>query len=320
MLAPHRPPRLVHRRLRHRDPVGAHVGDETRAPAVEIDPLVERLRDPHRVPHAEAEPARGLLLQRRRGEGRCGAPPHRPALDRDRRERALANPPGGRLRQLPRRQPAAVHRGSVQPAQPCREPCPGRRRDHRLHGPVFLRDESLDLRLARADEAQRHRLHPPGRPAPRRLAPHQRRQPVPHQVVERAPRLLRAHQVHVQAARARHRRAHPLGRDLAEGDPLDRLVSERVLLPEPAQHLPGDRLALTVRVGGEDQPLGIAERRPDRPQRPRRAPPRGLVDHREALVGLHRARLRRQVPHVTVAGKHPPAAPEKPPDSPRLGR
>ena len=29
MLAPHRPPRLVHRRLRHRDPVRAHVGDET---------------------------------------------------------------------------------------------------------------------------------------------------------------------------------------------------------------------------------------------------------------------------------------------------
>ena len=292
----------------------------TRAPAVEIDPLVERLRDPHRVAHAEAEPARGLLLQRRRGEGRGGAPPHRPALDRDRRERALADAPGGRLRRLPRRQPAAVDRRPVQPAQPGREPRPGRRRGHRLHGPVFLRNEGLDLGLARADEAQRHRLHPPGRPAARRLAPHQRRQPVADQVVERTARLLRLHQVHVQAARARHRRAHPLGRDLAEGDPLDRLVSERILLPQPGQHLPGDRLALAVRVGGEDQPLGIAERRPDRSQRPRRAPPRGLVHHREAVVGRHRARLRRQVPHMAVAGKHPPAAPEKPLDRPRLGR
>ena len=91
-----------------------------------------------------------------------------------------------------------------------------------------------------------------------------------------------------------------------------------VSLPSIAYRLA--RVAATVRVGGEDQPLGIAERRPDCPQRPRRAPPRGLVDHREAPVGLHRARLRRQVPHVTVAGKHPPAAPEKPPDSPRLGR
>ena len=38
-------------------------------------------------------------------------------------------------------------------------------RCHRLHGPVFARDEGFDLGLALAHEAQCHRLHPSGRPA-----------------------------------------------------------------------------------------------------------------------------------------------------------
>ena len=69
--------------------------------------------------------------------------------------------------------PASVR----EPDQPCHKPVPGLRRDRRLNGPVFLRNERLDLGLARADEAQRHRLHPSGRPAAGRLAPHKRRRP-----------------------------------------------------------------------------------------------------------------------------------------------
>ena len=50
--------------------VGAHVGDETDRALAEIDAFVEPLRDAHRALRAEAELARGFLLQRRGGERR----------------------------------------------------------------------------------------------------------------------------------------------------------------------------------------------------------------------------------------------------------
>ena len=82
------------------------------------------------------------------------------------------------------------------------------------------------------------------------------------------------------------------------------LVADRVPFGEPVQHLPGDRLALPVRVGGEDQPLGILQRPGDRAERPggRLA---GLVDHRKPVPGIDRARLRRQVANM-AAGRHHP--------------
>ena len=119
---------------------------------------------------------------------------------------------------------------------------------------------------------------------------------------------------------ARHRLAHRLARDLVERDAAHRPVPERVALAQPAQHLPRDRLALAVGVGGKDEDLRLDERRPDDAERARRTPPRRLVDHREAVVGPDRARLRRQVAHQAVARKHPVAAPEVRADRPRLGR
>ena len=52
----------------------------------------------------------------------------------------------------------------------------------------------------------------------------------------------------------------------------------------------------------------------------RRGRSAGQGEPARPVRGLHRARLRRQVPHMAVAGEHPPAAPEKPLDRPRLGR
>ena len=67
-----------------------------------------------------------------------------------------------------------------------------------------------------------------------------------------------------------------------EGGALDPPGADRVPFGEPVQHLPGDRLALEVRVGGEDQPLGILQRPGDRAQRVIRrmySAPIGVLTH-----------------------------------------
>jgi hypothetical protein len=51
--------------------------------------------------------------------------------------------------------------------------------------PVFLADEALDLQLAVADEAERHRLDAAGRAGARQLAPEHRRQCEADEIVER---------------------------------------------------------------------------------------------------------------------------------------
>ena len=58
------------RLARHLHAVGPHVGDQAGGLAADIDALVELLRQPHGLLRAEAELARGLLLQRRGGERR----------------------------------------------------------------------------------------------------------------------------------------------------------------------------------------------------------------------------------------------------------
>ena len=55
----------------------------------------------------------------------------------------------------------------------------------------------------------------------------------PTQVVERTPGLLGVHQVHVDLARLRHRRAHRLGRDLVERHPPHRPLTHGVPLLQP---------------------------------------------------------------------------------------
>jgi hypothetical protein len=62
-----------------------------------------------------------------------------------------------------------------------------------VDGPVFLGDEGADFLFALHDQPQRHRLHPAGRKSAAHLVPQQRRNFVPHQPVQHAPRLLRVH-------------------------------------------------------------------------------------------------------------------------------
>ena len=202
-------------------------------------------------------------------------------------------------------QAPAVERLPVEPHEPRREAAAFRHHG-RVHDPVFLGLERLDLGLARADQPERHRLHPPRRASAADLAPQQRREVEPHKVVQRASRLPGAHKVHVDPARARHRLAHRLGRDLVEGDAPDRLALQRAPLAQPFQHLPGDRLALAVRVGGEHQDVGLRERFRDRAHHPRRPAP-GRIRHGETARGVDRAVLRCKVPHVAPGGDDPVA-------------
>ena len=68
------------------DAVGAHIGDEADRAFADVDALIEPLGDLHGARRREAELARGLLLQRRGGEGRVGVALDGLRLDRGHRE------------------------------------------------------------------------------------------------------------------------------------------------------------------------------------------------------------------------------------------
>jgi hypothetical protein len=82
--------------------------------------------------------------------------------------------------------------------------------------------------------------------------------------------------------------------------------------------MPGDRLALTIGVGGEDQPLRGLERSGNFCDTLGR-PSVGLPIHREIFIGPDRAVLRRQVAHMAVGGKNGEALAEIFVDGFRLG-
>ena len=290
---------------RHRGRIRARIGDEARGLGAELDALVEPLGDRHGLADPEAEPAERRQLQGRGREGRVGRPVQGVALDGDRPEPRLADAPGRLPRRRFPRHPGLADRGPVQTHERRGEGNAVLRRRLGLHGPVLPRHEGLDPGLALADQAQRHRLHPARRAAARQLAPQHRRQAVAHQVVERPARLPRLDQVHVDPARIVERRPDRLFGHLVEGCALDPPVADRVPFGEPVQHLPGDRLALPVRVRGEDQPVGARQRPGDRAERPGRPPP-GLGDHGEAVLRLHRPRLRGQVRDM-APGRQDPA-------------
>ncbi len=73
-----------------------------------------------------------------------------------------------------------------------------------IDGPVFAALEDLDLGLALADQAQRHRLHAAGRAAARQLAPQDGREGEAHEIVQRAARQIGVDQRLVEVARMGH--------------------------------------------------------------------------------------------------------------------
>ena len=304
-----RPPRGAHRLRRHVDAVGPHVGDEP--------VLVESLRHAHRVARGKAELARRFLLQRRCRERRRRVARERLGLDRGDGEAArLDHRPGGvGIALVADRQPLDLV--AVELGQPC-----GEALAVRLEGgadrPIFLRLEDLDLALAVDDQAQRDRLHAAGGFGARQLAPQDRRQGEADEIVERAPRPVGVDQILIEPARMLHRLGHRRIGDRVESHALH-LRRQRLFLPQHLLDVPADRLTLAVGVGGEDQSIGILRLVGDGLEL-LRAVGRDLPLHVEAMVGIDRAVLGRQVAHVPERGEHAVARPKILLDGFRLGR
>ena len=317
VLADH-PARRGHRLGGEVDAVGAHVGDEPDRPLADVHALVEALGDLHRARWREAELARGLLLQGGGGEGRIGVAFDRLRLDRGDRE----------ARRLERRleRPRLLARADVEPGdllavgadEPGRERRAGLGLEMRDDRPVFARDELLDLDFAVAHKAQRHRLHAAGRARARELAPQHRRQGEADQVVERPARPVGVDQRLVDLARMAHRLLHGVLGDRVEHHPVDALVLEQPLVLEDLVDVPGDRLALAVGVGRQDDPLGVPDRHADV------AEPLGRLGvdfpaHGEIVVRVDRAVLGREVADVAIGGVDPVVLAQVLVDGLRLG-
>ncbi len=120
-----------------------------------------------------------------------------------------------------------------------------------------------DLVLALADHAQRRALHAAGGQAAPHLLPQQRREIEADEVVERAARLLRVHEVERQVARLGDGALHFALGDLVEHHAFDFLALEVAALFEQLAQVPGDGFAFAVRVGREIEVLGFLQRARD---------------------------------------------------------
>ena len=283
--------------------VGSHIGDEAGGLAADVDAFIEPLRDPHGVRRRKAELAAGFLLQRRGGEGRLRIAARGFCFDGRNRE----------VRRLDRLLEVFGFRAgadvetldllAVGADEARLEGIAARRRQRRDQRPVFAGNEFLDLEFAVADQPQRDRLHAARRARARQLAPQHRREREADQIVQRAARHIGVDQRAVDLARRLHRIGHRLLGDGVEHHALDLLVLERALLFHHLQHVPGDRFALAIRVGCEDQPVGALQRLGDVVE------PAGrlgidLPDHLEIGVRIDRSVLGREVADMAERGQN----------------
>ena len=247
--------------------VGTHVGDE----AV----LVQPLRHRHRGRGAHAELAAGLLLQRR-GAERCvrraavGLGLHRAHVVR-RVAQAVDQPLGpgpvevddlvaGRRLQLSvgtevgaAGDPGAVEGVELGGEHPLLVLAAGVERA--LEVPVRREPERDPLPLPVDDQPGRDRLDAAGGQAGHDLLPEDRRDLVAVEPVEDPARLLGLDEVHVEVTRVLGGLEDRRLGDLVEDHPLH----GDVLRLELVEEVPGDRLALAVLVGGEEELVGVLE-------------------------------------------------------------
>ena len=171
-------------------------------------------------------------------------------------------------------------------------------------GPVFAGAERLDLHLALDDEAEADRLDAARGFRAGKLAPENRREVEAHEIIERAAGEVGLHQLHIHVAGVLHRLCHRGFGDRVE----DHAGNGGVLLDRPAFakrlfEVPGDRLTLTVRVGGENQRVVVLQGIGDGFDMLLRIV-RNLPCHGKSLVGIDRSVLGRQVAHVAITGQH----------------
>ena len=149
--------------------------------------------------------------------------------------------------------------------------------------------------------------------------PQQRREIESHQEIERAPRLLRVHEIDRQLAGLRHRLADRVLGDLVEYDALYLLALECALGLQELVQVPRNGFALAVGVGREEQRFRLL-------QRARYGVDvllvalDDLVLHREMVLRIDRALFRHQVPNMAVGGEDFEVLAEVLLDGLRLGR
>ncbi len=302
-LLPEMGPDRSDRLLRHLHAVGAHVGDQPDRFAIDIYALVELLRHPHGGLRPHAQFAGGLLLQRRRGERRRRVAPDALALDRSHGERTGLDSRLGARGQFRVVEVELIELLAVQVGQPGSKGRALRRGEGCLHRPVLARPENLDLGFALTDQPQRHGLHAPGAAAAGQLAPQHGAQREPHQIVQRAAGHVGLDQRLIQLTRVGDGVAHGGAGDFVEADALHVHAAQGVLLLQHGAHVPRDRLALAVRVGGEIELLRALQGAGDGRDLAGTALV-GLPVHGEIIVRTHAAVLGRQVAHVAETGQH----------------
>src|SRR5205823_3603835 len=112
--------------------------------------------------------------------------------------------------------------------------------------PVFGRLEGLDLAFTLADDAHGDRLHAARRQAATDLLPQDWADLVADEAVEDAARLLRFVEIAIELLRIADGLLHRAFGDLVEQHAVDVFL---VALAEGFGDVPGDRLALTIRIG-----------------------------------------------------------------------
>ena len=246
--------------------------------------------------------AAGLLLQRRGGERRLRIAARRLGFHGRNRELGRLDRAFQRLGLGAAADVEPLNLLAVGADQPGLEGVTTRGGQRRNQRPVFPRYKFLDLELAVADQPQRHRLHPPGGTRARQFAPQHRREREADQIIQRATGHIGIDQRAIDLARRFHGLRHRLLGDGVEHHPLDLMVLDRALFLEHFKHVPGDRLALAIGVGRQDQPIGALQRLGDVVE------PTGrlgvdLPDHLEVSLRIDRSILGRKVPDMAERGQ-----------------
>ena len=258
----------------------------------------------HGARRAEAELARSFLLQGRGGERRLRIAPHLFALNAlDGEESGLLQHGLGIIRRAFVADRKALKLRPVELREACRESLVLAASQLNLDAPVFLRSEDFDVGLPLADQAQRDRLHPPGRAAAGQLAPEHGRERETDQVIERTARQVGVDQLLIKRARPLEGFAYRLLRDLVEDHALDRNVFQHAPSRQLVDDMPGDGLAFAVRVGGEDQLVGVLDRLGDLLQLRGAAAIHGPA-HVKVGLGPDRTVLGLEVADMAVTGQH----------------
>ena len=277
------------------DAVGSHIGDEADGLAVELDAFIEPLRQPHGVRRREAELAARLLLQRRGHERRIGVAARGLGLDRIDGEGCGFERGLEVLGLFARADVEALDFAAVGADQAGLEGLVARRRQASRPA-TSIRGRRISRFRARGRDTRRSATDctRPAERAPGSFRHSTGRQREADQIVERAAGEISVDQRAVDLARVLHRFADRLLGDGVEHDALDGLRLQRVLFLEHFEHVPGDRLALAVGVGGQDQAVGAFDGAGDVVQ-----PLLGLVvdlpEHLEIMVRIDRAILGRKV-------------------------